>query len=115
MTPFLLSLVLLSQLFLVAGQLLLKRGMSLMEAVPRPTGRIAALVGGGIALMTGWFLLWTGLLQKLDLSLLYPFQGLTPVLMALASALFLRERLTWSLGLGVSLITAGTLLVGLSS
>jgi drug/metabolite transporter (DMT)-like permease len=100
------ALLLLSQLFLVAAQVLIKRGLN------GPTR--APWIAGGIACMTGWFLLWTGLLRRHDLSLLYPFQGLAPVLMVIAAALFLGERPTWRIGLGVLLIAAGTALVGLT-
>ena len=109
-----LGLILLSQGCLVAGQLALKSGMNRSNDRPRPSGRIAALLGLGIALLTAWFLLWMGLLQRFDLSLLYPFQGLTPVLTVLASIVVLHERPTWQAGVGVVLITGGTALVGLS-
>jgi drug/metabolite transporter (DMT)-like permease len=99
-------LLLLSQLCLVAAQVLIKRGLN-------GTNR-AAFLAAGIAFMTGWFLLWTGLLRSHDLSLIYPFQGLSPVLMVVASALFLRERPTWRSAFGVVLIGAGTALVGVS-
>lgn len=114
MTALSLALILLSQVSLVTGQIFMKRGMTLMNAVPRPTRRVAGFVAAGIGGMTGWFLIWLGLLQRLDLSFLYPFQGISPVLMVLASMLFLRERPTWSLAFGVALIVSGTLLVGLS-
>ena len=65
----------------------------------------------GIGLLTVWFLLWMGLLQKLDLSFLYPFQGISPVLLVLAAVVFLKERADWRTWLGVALITAGTVLV----
>lgn len=101
-----LALILMSQLFLVAAQVLIKRGLDGTRRAP--------YIAAGIASMTGWFLLWTGLLRRHDLSLLYPFQGLAPVLMALASVAFLHERVTRRTGLGILLIAAGTALVGLS-
>jgi len=107
-------LVLLSQIAQVGGQVLLKRGMSQVGKTPRRTGPIFWGLGGGIVLLTVWFGLWMGLMQKLDLSLLYPFQGLSPVLMVLAAGLFLRERAGWRTWLGVALITAGTVLVAIS-
>lgn len=107
-------LVLTSQCAEIGGQVLLKRGMSSVGKSPRRTGAIVWGLGGGIGLLTVWFGLWMGLLQKLDLSLLYPFQGLSPVLMVLAARLFLRERADRRTWLGVALITAGTVLVALS-
>jgi drug/metabolite transporter (DMT)-like permease len=115
MTAAELGLVLLSQVCLVAGQLALKAGMSRTHDKPRPVRRIAAFLALGIALLTAWFFLWLGLLGRFELSLLYPFQGLSPVLAVLAAIVFLRERPTWQAGVGVALITAGTVLVGLSA
>lgn len=106
MTPSSWLLLLLSQLCLVAGQVVLKRGLTKGPRLP--------LLAAGIALLAGWFFLWVALLGRHDLSLIYPFQGLSPVLMLLASTLFLRERPTWRGGLGVLLIAAGTALVGLT-
>ena len=108
MTPWTVVLVLVSQLAQVAGQVLLKRGMS------KRTGPVFWELGGGIALLTAWFGLWMGLMQKLDLSLLFPFTGLSPVLMVLAAGLFLRERADRRTWLGVALITAGTIMVAFS-
>ena len=114
MTPLAVVLVLLSQLAQVGGQVLLKHGMSQIDKTPRRRGPLLWGLGGGIALLTAWFGLWMGLMQKLDLSLLYPFQGLSPVLMVLAARVFLRERADRRTWLGVALITAGTVLVAFS-
>jgi len=113
-TPWTVALVLLSQLAQVAGQVLLKRGMSQVDRTPRRTAPILWGLGGGIAMLTAWFGLWMGLMQKLDLSQLYPFTGLSPVLMVLSAGLFLRERADRRTWLGVALITAGTVLVAFS-
>ena len=109
-----LVLVLISQACLVAGQLALKAGMRRYNNLPRPAGRIAAFLALGIGLLTAWFFLWLELLRRFDLSLLYPFQGLTPALTVVAAMVFLRERPTWQAGVGVVLISSGTALVGLS-
>ena len=114
MTPWTVMKVLLSQLAQVGGQVLLKRGMSEVDRTPRRTGPLLWGLGGGIALLTAWFGLWMGLMQKLDLSQLYPFTGLSPVLMVLAAGVFLRERADWRTWLGVALITAGTVMVAFS-
>ena len=114
MTPWTVVLVLISQLAQVGGQVLLKRGMSQVGKTPRRTGPILWGLGGGIALLTVWFGLWMGLMQKLDLSQLYPFTGLSPVLMVLAAGVFLRERAGRRTWLGVALITVGTVLVAFS-
>lgn len=114
MSPLAVVLILISQLAQVGGQVLLKRGMSEVGKTPRRSAPILWGLGGGIALLTVWFGLWMGLMQKLELSQLYPFTGLSPVLMVLAAGLFLRERADWRTWLGVALITAGTVLVAFS-
>ena len=102
--------ILLSQICLVAGQIALKAGMSRVQ----DKRRLAMFLALGIVLLTAWFFLWLELLTRFDLSLLYPFQGLAPVLTVAAATVFLRERPTWQAGVGVILITAGTAIVGLS-
>ena len=111
MTLLALLLVLVSQVAQVAGQVLLKHGMNQFG---QKRGRTFWGLGGGIALLTVWFLLWMGLLQKWDLSLLYPFQGISPVLLVVAAMIFLKERADRRTWLGVGLITAGMLLVAFS-
>ncbi len=114
MTPLFLSLVLLAQFALVAGQIFLKRGMGPTEGAPRPRGRIAANLAAGIGMLTVWFLLWMGLLQKLEISFIYPFEGISPLLLVLAAWVVLRERMGWRTWVGAGLITLGTVLVGMS-
>ena len=111
MTLLALMLVLVSQVAMVGGQVLLKHGMNSVGKSPPQTRRVIWGLGGGIGLLTVWFLLWMGLLQKMDISFLYPFQGLSPVLLLLAAVVFLKERADWRTWLGVGLITAGTVLV----
>ena len=55
-----------------------------------------------------------GLLRTHDLSLIYPFEGLSPLLLVLAARFFLQETLTWKTWAGVALIALGTVLVGMS-
>jgi undecaprenyl phosphate-alpha-L-ara4N flippase subunit ArnE len=109
-----LALVLASQVFVVGGQVLLKRGMNLTHQRPVPIGPVLERLGGGIAMLTLWFLIWMGLLRQYDLSQIYPFEGLSPVLLVLAARFFLEETLTWKTWAGVVLIALGTVLVGLS-
>ncbi len=114
MTLSLLIIVLLAQVALVTGQIFLKHGMSQTTAPARRPWRIADHIAAGIAMLTAWFLLWMGLLQKLDISFVYPFEGISPVLLVLAAGLVLRERMGWKMWTGVALIAVGTALVGLS-
>jgi len=107
MTLVQLGLILLAQVSQVAGQVLLKQGMT------RTAGRLSR-VAAGTAMLAFWFLAWLKLLQGLDLSYLYPFEGLSLVLLVLASILFLGERLQGSTWMGLALIAAGMVLVGLT-
>ncbi len=107
MTPLQLGLVVLAQGAQVAGQVLLKQGMT------RTVGRVR-LVAAGTAMLTFWFLAWLRLLQGLDISYLYPFEGLSLVLLVLASNILLGERMRGSTWIGVALITSGMILVGLN-
>ena len=100
-------LVLASQTAQVAGQILLKRGMT------RTRGRLSRVLGG-VVMLTFWFLAWLRLLQQLDISYLYPFEGISLVLLVFAARIFLQERLGASTWIGVALITTGMILVGMN-
>ncbi|MDQ6622221.1 MAG: EamA family transporter [Verrucomicrobiota bacterium] len=114
MSPFLLLLILVSLGAFVAGQLLLKRAMeSTVRGGYRQRTFYYFIVGGTAAMAVSYFLN-LGLLQRLDLSYLYPFQGLSVIFIAAAAAIFLREKLTLPLIIGSLLITAGVVLVSLS-
>ena len=64
--------------------------------------------------MTISFFLTLGLLQRFDLSYLYPFQGLSVIIISLLAAITLKEKLTLQLTLGALLISVGIVLVSLS-
>jgi uncharacterized membrane protein len=99
----------------VAGQLLLKKGMEVGTGEPAHGRRhVSRFIGAGIFAMTISFFLTVGLLQRFDLSYIYPFQGFSVVLIALTAALILREKVTLPLWLGTLLISAGIVLVSLS-
>ena len=106
-------LILLWLISFVAGQLFFKRAMELSRTSFRQ-GKTMSILAAGIAAMTVSFFLNLGLLQRFDLSYLYPFQGLSVVLITLTAAIILKERLTWRLTFGVLLITAGVMLVSMS-
>lgn len=95
------------EVFLVIGQLLLKRGMS---ASPVLVGSLA----GGIAMLAAWFFLWLGLLSQWELSRLFPFEGLNPALVVLGAWLFLKERVPMMGWIGIALISVGVALVSAS-
>jgi undecaprenyl phosphate-alpha-L-ara4N flippase subunit ArnE len=114
MSLFAWGLLFVSQLALVAGQILLKHAMSLRE---KGAGKSAGWIGQlvlGIATMTIWFLLWLGVMHQVELSKLMPLEGLSPLLIVIGAMVFLRERLNWRGWAGVALTCAGVLLVSAS-
>lgn len=107
-------LVIISQLALVVGQIYLKRAMSRRElGSERAHGWISILVTG-ITAMTVWFLLWLGMMSRVDLSKLMPLEGISPLFIVLGAALFLGERLNWRGWTGVGLTCIGVWLVSAS-
>jgi drug/metabolite transporter (DMT)-like permease len=98
-----------AQVFLVIGQVFMKHAMD--EKTKRAKVSRAKSLALGIAAQTVWFFLWLGLLQHWDLSLIFPFEGLNPLLLVFAAWLILREKLTAATWVGVALITGGLLLV----
>ena len=107
-------LIVVSLLSFVAAQLILKRAMEFSLTNGLRNSRFVSLVAIGIALMTVSFFLTLGLLQRFDLSYLYPFQGLSVIFITLLAAVVLKEKLSARLTLGALLITAGIVLVSLS-
>jgi uncharacterized membrane protein len=68
----------------------------------------------GIVLMTAQFFLNLGLLQRYDLSFIYPFQGLSVIIITFMAAITLRENLTVQLIIGSLLISIGVALVSMT-
>src|SRR5687768_11274777 len=114
MSPTLIFLLIGSQVVLVASQLFLKHATNLADQRPRRWPRVVLHFGVFIALMTLWFLLWLGFLQTMPLSQVLPWEGLSPVLLVLGAAIFLREKITREAWLGMALISAGVIVVSLS-
>lgn len=115
MTPATLLLVLVCMVALVAGQLLLKLAMhGGAGSAPRPMPTRVGAFAGGIVAMTVWFMLWLGLLGHMDLSHLFPFEGLASIMLSLAACWLLKERATARTWGGVLLIALGVALVAMS-
>lgn len=110
MTPIFALLVSLTLLSFVAGQLLLKHAMQ-CELWTAPFARF---FGAGLIAMTFSFFVTLGLLRHFDLSYLYPFQGLSVVIITILATAILREKLTPPLLFGSCLISLGVILVSLS-
>ena len=114
MTFWSLILILISLSTFVAAQLFLKRAMESTTARGFRNSRFVSLLSAGIVLMTISFFLTLGLLQRFDLSYLYPFQGLSVIIISLMAAVTLKEKLTLPLTIGSLLISLGIVLVSLS-
>ena len=106
--------IVVSLLSFVLAQLILKRAMEFSATNGLRNSRFVSLAATGIALMTVSFFLTLELLQRFDLSYLYPFQGLSVIFITLLAAMVLKEKLSARLTLGALLITAGIVLVSMS-
>jgi len=104
--------VLLSESCTVAGQIFLKLAMN--RSADGARGKSIVNLAAGIAVLALGFFLWLGLLARFDLSYLYPFEGINRIMLLAATWIFLKEKLTWNLCLGVLLISAGVFLVASS-
>ena len=115
MTGIALVIVLVALVAAVTGQILLKHAMASShgETGFRSMAVLKPFVTG-IALMTTQFFLVLGLLQRYDLSFVYPFQGLGVIIITFAAAVTLREKLTLQLVVGSVLITVGVVLVSMT-
>ena len=98
----------------VAAQLILKRAMEFSATRGMRNSYFVSRVAIGVALMTVSFFLTLGLLQRFDLSYLYPFQGLSVIFITILAAVVLKEKLSVRLAIGAILITAGIVLVSMS-
>jgi len=107
-TPLAFLVVLISDSCGLAGQIFFKHAMGGRE------GNKGTMLTAGIAVKAVGFFLWVGLLSRYDLSFLYPFEGLQGVVLMFAASIFLKEKMTLNLWMGVALISAGIMLVSRS-
>jgi len=114
MSGLLFFLVVLSVGSLVTGQLMLKHAMNYTHHKPMPWKTFSGWFLGGIAIMTLWFLLWLTLLQNLELSYLFPFESLSAIFLSIGAAVFLHEKLTLRLWVGIVVIVIGVMIVSVS-
>ena len=70
-----------------------------------------AWIGAGLVAAAIGFFFWLALLPHFPLSKIYPIEAIDRPMMAVAASLFLRERLTPQLILGIAVISIGTALV----
>src|SRR5260370_20202895 len=81
----------------VAGQLFFKRSMESSGVTGFRNRQTISILSAGILLMTVSFFLNLGLLQRFDLSYLYPFQGLSVIIITLMAAVVLKVKLPFAL------------------
>ncbi len=103
-------LVLISEAGMIAGQIFFKHATA---HSPGSSAYVKNLLIG-ITSMTIYFFVWLALLKKFELSYLFPFDGINRVILVLAAAIFLKEKATLRIWIGVILITAGVALVSRS-
>lgn len=106
--------IVISLVTFVAAQLILKRAMEFSATHGMRNSYFASRVALGVVLMTVSFFLTLGLLQRFDLSYLYPFQGLSVIFITILASVVLKEKLSMRLTIGALLITAGIVLVSIS-
>jgi drug/metabolite transporter (DMT)-like permease len=112
MTLFFFLLLMASTSSSVAGQVCFKRAMS--EVAPEMPGNRAFWIGAGLIGATTGFFFWLTILPHFPLSYIYPIEAVDRIMMAVAASVFLRERLTPRLLLGIGVITGGTMLVSVT-
>jgi len=116
-----LALVLFAVLAASCGQLMLKHGMQLATARARGSGGSLAVAAAttpwvvfGLMVFGVSAVAWLAALSKVPLSLAYPFNAVSYIVILTASILVLHERanlLTWA---GTVLVVSGLLMVVLS-
>lgn len=125
MTPMMLTLILIliPTVTGVAGQLLLKVGMSQLGALEISIAAIPSLIMRiilspyiivGLAIYFGGVFFWLLALNRADLSYVYPFASLSYVLITLASWLLLHEAVPPMRWIGLVVICIGVMLVARS-
>ncbi len=112
-----------SLLFSIAGQLLLKKGMTKIGKISLLEGSIIktlfkmftspyVLIGGVVFVSS--LGLWLVVLSKLDISYAYPIVSINYVFIALASKFFFKERISLFRWVSIFTICSGVVLVSLS-
>jgi len=69
----------------------------------------------GLIAVAAVFIIWSGILSKIDLSVAVPIASFSYILVPLVSIIFLHEKITVLRWTGIFFILAGVVLVSLSS
>jgi multidrug transporter EmrE-like cation transporter len=116
MSPGTLALILLSVSISALAQICLKLGMSspgVQNAISSGAPAIVYAVSsspaivGGLALYGLGAIVWLSVLARIDVSIAYPFVGVSFLITAALAVLFLGEQITTPKIVGTSLIMAG--------
>ena len=100
------------------GQLILKNGMNLAKAHSADTGRSLVLsavtspwILGGLVIFGLSAIAWLVTLSRVPLSVAYPFNALSFVIILVASSVILHERTNVWTWLGTVLVVSGLIVV----
>ena len=111
-------------LMMSTGQFLFKKTAISIETINSPIPVSFGLIDGLFrALHVPWFymaiflyslatLFWLYILQKVPLSIAYPFTATTMIWVPLIANIFFGERLTYSYWMGILLIVSGIAIIG---
>ena len=110
MSPLSVALVTLTFVLQVVGQVFFKVAMDESSGT-KPVRRRATAFVAGITAMAFSFFLGLSQLSEIPLSKYYPFEGIERVLIVIAAAFFLKEKITLRVTIGVALICGGLFLV----
>ena len=111
-------------LMMTTGQFLFKKTAISIETINSPIPVSFGLIDGHFrALHVPWFymaiflyylatLFWLYILQKVPLSIAYPFTATTMIWVPLIANIFFAERLTYSYWMGIILIVSGIAIIG---
>jgi drug/metabolite transporter (DMT)-like permease len=115
------ALLLFAVLLAAGGQLLLKHGMQVATARAHATGGSLAVTAatspvvlGGLAIFAISAVAWLAVLARVPLSVAYPFNALSYLIILAASAFLLHERATMLTWAGSFLVVSGLIIVVLS-
>jgi multidrug transporter EmrE-like cation transporter len=121
LTPTSIALLLFAVLLAAGGQLLLKHGMQVATARAHASGDSLALTAatspvvlGGLSIFAISAVAWLAVLSRVPLSVAYPFNALSYLIILTASAFLLHERVTVLTWAGSLLVVSGLIIVVLS-
>lgn len=108
-----------SSIFGISGQLLLKRGMGAMGGSAGIAGLLRGIITspwviGGLLVYGTGVIFWLLALSNFELSYVYPFASLSYIGVIFGSYFFFKERMNVMRLLGVAVIIAGVIMIGLS-